>query len=150
VEHATRNGQLLSVTVLDLDHFKQVNDTLGHAAGDHVLVAIASRLVEGMPLDRCGRALRQRRIRGVIPADRTRCGGGACRGFARAGRCHQQIQISIPAGEAHTKIVCGHTLHRLFVFLNTRCSAAVNSSAVNSHERSSACSGEGIPWHRCP
>jgi diguanylate cyclase (GGDEF)-like protein len=41
---AMRNKKLLAVCYLDLDGFKQVNDVLGHAAGDKLLQEIACRL----------------------------------------------------------------------------------------------------------
>lgn len=41
---AEREGHHLALLYLDLDHFKRINDTLGHEAGDRLLVEVAQRL----------------------------------------------------------------------------------------------------------
>ncbi|WP_439154778.1 diguanylate cyclase [Yoonia sp.] len=47
-EQSRMSGAELAVMMLDIDHFKLINDTHGHAAGDKVLVQMANRLRENL------------------------------------------------------------------------------------------------------
>ena len=86
VSAARRHGHPLSIAILDLDHFKRINDTHGHKTGDEVLVMAAHAL--GHAPARGGPA-RPARRRGVPdPAARHGCRRGDPRGreAARRGR----------------------------------------------------------------
>ncbi len=48
IERAARYGRPLSLVMCDLDHFKRVNDTHGHMAGDEVLRATVRVIMEGI------------------------------------------------------------------------------------------------------
>ena len=53
---AATDGTEVSLIMLDLDHFKRVNDTFGHQSGDDVLIAVAERLTANVrPCDIVGR-----------------------------------------------------------------------------------------------
>ncbi len=44
IQEAHRTGEMFAVLFVDLDRFKNINDSLGHGVGDHVLIAVAKRL----------------------------------------------------------------------------------------------------------
>lgn len=56
MERARRSGNTLAVVLADIDHFKQINDTLGHLAGDAILRDVSHRMLENIrPYDFLGR-----------------------------------------------------------------------------------------------
>ncbi|HEX2527361.1 MAG TPA: diguanylate cyclase [Geminicoccus sp.] len=77
MKRAARSGEQIAVMLIDLDRFKQVNDTLGHEAGDLLLQEVARRLLgAARKADSCARlggdefALIQEGIRDRAGAER--------------------------------------------------------------------------------
>jgi len=48
LEKTKRNNKKMSVVMMDLDHFKKVNDNYGHLVGDKVLIRFAKLLTKGL------------------------------------------------------------------------------------------------------
>lgn len=56
IARARRHNRALSILMIDIDHFKQINDTHGHIAGDNVLKHIGTLLLQRLrPADKVGR-----------------------------------------------------------------------------------------------
>jgi diguanylate cyclase (GGDEF)-like protein/PAS domain S-box-containing protein len=51
IARAKRSGNSIALFYIDVDHFKEINDTFGHLAGDTTLETVANRLAETLPED---------------------------------------------------------------------------------------------------
>lgn len=94
IETARQQDALLAVLFIDLDQFKMVNDSLGHAAGDELLVDVAGRLRTSI-------------------RSSSRPGGPAPSVVARIGGDEFAILLSHIARESDASIVAARILERL-------------------------------------
>ncbi|MEA2421580.1 MAG: hypothetical protein QOF55_679 [Thermoleophilaceae bacterium] len=95
LRRAAREYYPVAVVVLDLDRFKQVNDTWGHAVGDEALVKLAQHIeAELRAGDICGRVGGDEFVLALVRAD----AHSAERVLGRLGRALENVTIG-PAGE---------------------------------------------------
>ena len=109
LEAGRRYGRESAILVLDIDHFKRINDTLGHGAGDVVLQHVAQRLVRCVrgsdrvfgSEDSAGRQRRRpRRRQRRLPSRRRRVRRRARRGAPRRGQRRRRPADRRGAGRA--------------------------------------------------
>lgn len=108
VARAQRQGEPLAVIAIDLDGFKQVNDTYGHGSGDRVLRTVAATLVNGLrSTDLCVRCGGDEFI-----AVLTNCGQADAETKRRElQRAIESVVISIDAGQVTAGISAGAAVY---------------------------------------
>lgn len=97
LEAARRDGLPACVLLLDLDHFKAINDRHGHPAGDAVLVALAATLEQGLRRGDVPARLGGEEFAALLP------GAALPDAIARAEALRQAIAAAVPhpaGGEA--------------------------------------------------
>jgi diguanylate cyclase (GGDEF)-like protein len=99
-----REGGSFGIVLLDVDHFKNVNDALGHLAGDAVLKEVARRMTQAVrPYDTVGRYGGEEFLVVVPSSD----GTGTLALAERIREAIQSAPVRTEAGDVHVTASCG-------------------------------------------
>lgn len=94
----TGAGQPYALVMLDLDGFKQVNDTLGHDAGDSVLVEVGNRLVDLVDADAVVARLGGDEFVVAAPSPEPGISAGLARDVVTALKRPFDVGVTVPIG----------------------------------------------------
>ncbi|CAA9357040.1 MAG: diguanylate cyclase/phosphodiesterase (GGDEF & EAL domains) with PAS/PAC sensor(s) [uncultured Frankineae bacterium] len=92
-------GQSFGVLLMDLDGFKEVNDTLGHESGDEVLVEVAARLTAALPPGVTVARLGGDEFALLVPGEDDPEGGAQT-----AARVHRALRSPVVVGDVELEI----------------------------------------------
>jgi diguanylate cyclase (GGDEF)-like protein len=110
VEQAAAGGQTVGLLFIDLDKFKEVNDTLGHEAGDDLLKTVASKLGEAMRDRDFGARLGGDEFAAIVEVPNAQGRETVCK-IAERLRLSLQIPIPSPKGEIAVGATIGVALY---------------------------------------
>lgn len=106
LDRCSRDGAPLSFVIVDLDHFKNVNDTWGHAAGDEVLKTLAETCRSVLrPADAFGRFGGEEFVALLPDADADDAADIA----ERLRRLTEESEIATPEGVIRVTLSAGYT-----------------------------------------
>jgi diguanylate cyclase (GGDEF)-like protein/PAS domain S-box-containing protein len=106
LDRCSRDGAPLSFVIVDLDHFKNVNDTWGHAAGDEVLKTLAEACRRALrPADVFGRFGGEEFVALLPDVDADDVADIA----ERLRRLTEESEIATPEGVIRVTLSAGHT-----------------------------------------
>jgi diguanylate cyclase len=142
---ARANGTPLSLLVLDIDYFKQINDTYGHLGGEEVLKALVAACRETL-----GGVERLARLGGaefvlLLPGSDIAAAGALA---GRLGAATRQTPVRLPTGSVHFTVSIGIAQwlpdESLTVFMR-RADEALQRARFNGRDRAELAAGEIRP-----
>ena len=142
VARSLRHGRALAVMVLDVDHFKRINDRHGHAAGDAVLVALGRTLPEQIRKgDLVGRWGGEEFVLGLVETDLS----GARVVAERVRAAVERLVVAGPEGPIPVTVsvgVAAFEAHRDLDTAISRADAAMYRAKSQGRNRVEAAGGE--------